>query len=877
MNLSNSSNQSFIITNTLCMQFPDNTSQCSAAAGGTSWINFNSTACLTGGNISTSGTAGVNASCLISAMGITNGTNGINGTNGVNGTNGLNGTNGINGTGFMVNVSSFSSCPTGGNTYYGYTINTSGGYVWNWSIQICNGLNGVNGTNGTNGINGTNGNNFTYSDWFNQNLNTTSNVTFANIYNKTSTNSSFNFTQICSANQWVISIATGGGTCAQVAFANLSGTVTDAQMTNQKLNVTDQRYNETSLALSLGNWSGNISSYTNTTEIPTLMGNSTISRIGNCTAGQFVQNTTTSGVQCATPTGGAGGGITTVQAANASIIVQNGTVSNFSVNMTFINANIPTYNNGTSNLTIAQVAASIGNWSADKSNYYNISATNSSFNFTKTCSANQWVTSVATGGGTCAQVAFANLSGTVTDAQMANQKLNVTDQRYNETARIDAINTSATILPLYASVQKDPQGFNDKTSDEANQHSTVAFNTITRNFTIQPNGTSYSYYFAGNLITVTTNKSLVIANTSGVHIIYFNSTGDLAETGSISSNILCDNVIVAAINWNTAGYQYIAQDERHTHFMECETHYYLHEHVGTQYDSGLNAIWTTAGGTSSNASAQANVSAGSISDEDYTHNIAGYNSTTGGNFRVYYQIGATGNWSIKNADQFPFIWSDTTTFNGTSGRMAYNLNTAGVWSLTTATSTDYVLIHFFATNSMDNTRDILVVQGQNQYTSAALATTGATTEISNIIGSGLFATEFKPLYSMLLLTNTGYTNAPKAIFMAPSTGGKYIDWRYSSIVGTTGAIGGTVTSVTAGTGITINGVAGATMTATGTVAANPSVVALQNQINNFTSAQNFTTTTYLYNNTNPYNASIYEYWNATCKIIVTSTGRMELC
>ena len=40
---------------------------------------------------------------------------------------------------------------------------------------------------------------------------------------------------------------------------------------------------------------------------------------------------------------------------------------------------------------------------------------------------------------------------------------------------------------------------------------------------------------------------------------------------------------------------------------------------------------------------------------------------------------------------------------------------------------------------------------------------------------------------------------------------------------------------------------------------------------------NVTNTTYLYNNTNPYNSSIYEYWNATCKIIVTSTARMEIC
>lgn len=35
-----------------------------------------------------------------------------------------------------------------------------------------------------------------------------------------------------------------------------------------------------------------------------------------------------------------------------------------------------------------------------------------------------------------------NLTGTITDAQMANQKLNISDQRYNDTAKINALNTS---------------------------------------------------------------------------------------------------------------------------------------------------------------------------------------------------------------------------------------------------------------------------------------------------------------------------------------------------------------------------------------------------------------------------------------------------
>lgn len=406
-----------------------------------------------------------------------------------------------------------------------------------------------------------------------------------------------------------------------------------------------------------------------------------------------------------------------------------------------------------------------------------------------------------------------------------SSKLDISDQRFNETERVNILNTSESVLSLYANVQKDPQGFSDSTNIAANTHSTLSFNNANRNFTITPVGANFTYYIKGVLVTKTTPQSLIIANTSGSHIIYFDINGALQETGSLTEAVLCDNVIVAVVVWDAPrNLRYMMNDERHTQFMECSLHEYLHEHLGTQYDSGLVPTNVTTGGsTSANASAQIATTAGAISDEDYTHEIEAYNSP--GRFRVYYQLGATGNWSFKQ-DNFPFIYNgDASGFVGTGGRAAYNLNTGGVWSLTTAGSTNFVLFHVFATNSFNSSTDMIVVEGQNQYTTAALATTGATTEINNIRTNGLFSTEYKPLYTFLIQTNTGYTNAPQSIVQSPSTGGQFIDWRTANLNGASGTtLGGTVTLVDSGLGIT-----GGPITSSGTLSLDQTYIQLFNQ------------------------------------------------
>lgn len=535
--------------------------------------------------------------------------------------------------------------------------------------------------------------------------------------------------------------------------------------------------------------------------------------------------------------------------ADSSDIAHN--ISDLQSSNTSTNLRIDSIGNWTNDkpsyTTTANLVGAVGNYSADRSNILvNISNLNNSLTIeTNSRTGNDSLkgnlagNQIWTGYNNFTQdayfsgtVYFVNVNSTMVNATNINATtVNATgningavlfesgvsiSSKYNYTTSINnnisAINTSNNILQLYAQGQRDPQGFNDTDSNTANTHSTLWFNDSTRTFSITPNGTSYTYYIKGNLITVTTTKQINISNTTGAHIISFDSTGNLVEESSLSFSTLCDKVNVAVVYWDAPqNKRQMMDDERHTHFMECNVHQYLHEHLGTQYDNGLAPNITVGGSTAQNTSAQFSTSAGSITDEDYTHNIAAYNFP--GNYRVYYQIGSTGNWSWKQ-DSYPFIYSgDATGYTGANGRAAYNLNTAGVWSLSQMANNGIVLVHVFSTNSFNGTTDMVVVEGQATYGTAALATTGATTEINNIRTAGLFSAEYKPLYTMLVQTTTAGTNLPHATLIAPSTGGQFIDWRTSNINGATGTnVGGTVMLVDSGTGLT-----GGPITSSGTL------------------------------------------------------------
>ena len=124
----------------------------------------------------------------------------------------------------------------------------------------------------------------------------------------------------------------------------------------------------------------------------------------------------------------------------------------------------------------------------------------------------------------------------------------------------------------------EPTGFPNRTD------STLSWVGGTRTFTITPASTSFDYYIAGKKYTVTAADSIVIADTSGVHLIYYDGT-TLSETLNPShaefDDIWVNKAAVGVVYWNTNpgdDTAYILGDERHGGGMSGTTHHWVPIH-----------------------------------------------------------------------------------------------------------------------------------------------------------------------------------------------------------------------------------------------------------------------------------------------------------
>ena len=308
----------------------------------------------------------------------------------------------------------------------------------------------------------------------------------------------------------------------------------------------------------------------------------------------------------------------------------------------------------------------------------------------------------------------------------------------------------------------EPTGFLNRVDSD------ILFADGSRTFTIEPSVTSFDIYVKGAKYVKSAAETLVIPNASGNHYIYYNAAGVLESTTVFSSAIIEQFAFVAIVYWNTStsSHTYFA-DERHGITMDGVTHAYLHTVFGARYLSGLALLGFSVDGTGDvNSNAQFTADSGSIRDEDILHQ-----SLAQAQIPVLYRDGLL--WKKKAADAYPVIYSGTAGYTGASGRLPFNEFTGGAWQLTEVPSLDFVLVHFFATNDIDN--PIVAVQGTASYATSSAARTNANLEISTL--SGMPFAEFVPMGSVIFQTATGYTNATKSRVRSTDTGAEYVDFR----------------------------------------------------------------------------------------------------
>jgi len=328
-------------------------------------------------------------------------------------------------------------------------------------------------------------------------------------------------------------------------------------------------------------------------------------------------------------------------------------------------------------------------------------------------------------------------------------------------------------MPIWDDSAQMKIGFPNRTD------TTISFDNGTRRLTIAPVGASFTYRLADGQHTIVGSKNVQITNTEGSHFVYYDSDETLKSTTTWVDDLILVRALVSIIRWDTTnGKALYVADERHLN-MDPETHLHFHATLGALLKEGLALQDITADGNGGDAAhAEFSVQDGVIKDEDIEFDIVDddpQDLSFPAQIPIYYRDGAGGKWRVKDADNYPLIYSDGVIFTGANGRCAYNLDTAGTWSLEEVPNNKFVLVHYYGTNN--TLAPVIGIQGQTYYATKALAQHGATVEIFQLQLDGLPVEEFVALGTVVWKTRTAYANVPKVIIVTTEDGGDYVDWR----------------------------------------------------------------------------------------------------
>ena len=295
-------------------------------------------------------------------------------------------------------------------------------------------------------------------------------------------------------------------------------------------------------------------------------------------------------------------------------------------------------------------------------------------------------------------------------------------------------------------------------------------------FYIEPysggNGT-YNIFFSGQRWIKNSKETIEISDVEGLHYIYFDSDGVLKETTAFSITFLYSKVYIAVVYWDATNKRVLyLGDERHGITMDGKTHANIHLYRGTLYYSGLAVSDITADGTGAlDIEAQFSSESGYITDEDITLAIPAYPFPA--NVTMWYLDGSV-NWRYQEANNFAVV-------NTGTGRIGWNKNTAGTWSIEEATDGYFVLTHIYATNDIEGGKEMVGIVGQAEYATIEAARIGATDELNNLLHGHLPFEEALPVATLIFETSDSFSNTPKAIIRTNDEGATWTDWRTSGL------------------------------------------------------------------------------------------------
>ena len=303
-------------------------------------------------------------------------------------------------------------------------------------------------------------------------------------------------------------------------------------------------------------------------------------------------------------------------------------------------------------------------------------------------------------------------------------------------------------LAEVAAVSGDLHGIVDRTA------STLSFNDGTRTLTITPVSGSWTFYDHGTLYTVSSAKSITIANTAGARFIRIDpATLNLVEGGSVPD--FANDVIIAYVYWDTTGSKaLIVGDERHGSKRDTTWHSAQHLNVGTVWRSGGDPTYTL------NNASSVQVGVGTpivIADEDLLHNIT-HSATPTADFEQILNTAASVEVLYLDGTVYTSTTASTTPWIAGTSLARYNQVTAGSGSLVDASEGGYITYWLLATN--DIRRPVKMVLGRASHTTLDAAYAETFTEY------GLSFAEQVFMYQVVVQTSASYSANTAKIVIA---------------------------------------------------------------------------------------------------------------
>ncbi len=282
---------------------------------------------------------------------------------------------------------------------------------------------------------------------------------------------------------------------------------------------------------------------------------------------------------------------------------------------------------------------------------------------------------------------------------------------------------------------------------------TLSYNSGTREVTLTPIGASFDVWVQGKKFTYTGAQNLgAHTATQGGHFFYHDNAGFVISTTPWN---LESHAPVAFCYYSTVAGSGTCYHELHKNTRSISLHRHLHSSFGTQVNSGGVPNGYTEDVTNSDAALKLGISECTISDEDIRHVLPAL-SSGGSSYTIWNRSGAGGDWTFTTGNAFPFL-------TGATPRVQYNLDTAGTWSMSEATSGNFVNYYVWATPSIATNQQFILIPSQAQFANEALATA----ESVSALDYGTFPfQEAAAIAKITIQTQNSYTSTPNAAIRA---------------------------------------------------------------------------------------------------------------